>query len=180
MKQMQKSSKTLAGAVFLRMRVVENQSKIVLKTTLCWDAKTTAQKCQKMIQHGSKLGPSWGHVGFQNRPGRVQGRKKCIPEAIRKEDQKKYRKTSVWGGSQTGSAEGGEGNWTGFGPHYNLLSTLAPIQQDLKTLRLQASKLLKGLYCTEASKTSTWSFSCTSDWTICLHSLVAPKGPADS
>ena len=35
MKQMQKSSKTLAGAVFLRMRVVENQSKIVLKTTLC-------------------------------------------------------------------------------------------------------------------------------------------------
>ena len=40
-------------------------------------------------------------------------------------------------------------------PHYYLLSTLAPIQQDLKTLRLQASKLLKGLYCTEASKTST-------------------------
>ena len=54
-----------------------------------------------------KMGLSWGHVGFQNRPGRVQGRKKRIPEAIRKEDQKKYRKTSVWGGPQTGSAEGG-------------------------------------------------------------------------
>ena len=50
------------------------------------------------------------------------------------------------------------GKFDGLGPHYNLLSTLAPIQQDLKTLRLQASKLLKllkGLYCTEASKTST-------------------------
>ena len=108
-----------------------------------------------MIQHGSKLGPSWDHVGFQNRPGRVQGRKKCIPEAIRKEDQKKYRKTSVWGGHQTGSTRGVGGKFDALGPHYNLLSTLAPIQQDLKTLRLQASKLLKGLYCTEASKTST-------------------------
>ena len=36
-----------------------------------------------------------------------KGEKKRIPEAIRKEDQKKYRKTSVWGGPQTGSAEGG-------------------------------------------------------------------------
>ena len=53
------------------------------------------------------MGLSWGHVGFQNRPGRVQGRKKRIPEAIRKEDQKKYRKTSVWGGPQAGSTEGG-------------------------------------------------------------------------
>ena len=60
-----------------------------------------------MVQHGSKFGPSWGHVGLQNRPGRVQGRKKRIPEAIRKEDQKKYRKTSVWGGPQAGSTEGG-------------------------------------------------------------------------
>ena len=38
------------------------------------------------------MGPSWGHVGLQNRPGRVQGRKKRIPEAIRKEDQKNIEK----------------------------------------------------------------------------------------
>ena len=128
--------------------------------------KQQPKNVRKMVQHGSKFGPSWGHVGLQNRPGRVQGRKKCIPEAIRKEDQKKYRKTSVWGGPQAGSTRGVGGKWTGLGPHYNLLSTLAPIQQDLKTLRLQASKLLKllkGLYCTEASKTSTWSFSWTVD-----------------
>ena len=179
MKQMQKSSKTPAGAVFLRMRVVENQSKIVLKTTLCWDAKTTTQKCQKngptWLQIWSKLGPCWVPKSSWTCPRA----KKCIPEAIRKEDQKKYRKTSVWGGPQAGSTRGGGGKWTGFGPHYNLLSTLAPIQQDLKTLRLQASKLLKGLYCTEASKTSTWSFSCTADWPTSLLSLVAPKGPAD-
>ena len=42
------------------------------------------------------MGLSWGHVGFQNRPGRVQGRKNRIPEAIRKKSQKKYQKTSVW------------------------------------------------------------------------------------
>ena len=101
------------------------------------------------------MGPSWGHVGLQNRPGRVQGRKNRIPEAIRKEDEKNQQKTSVWGGSQAGSTRGVGGKLNGLGPHYNLLSTLAPIQQDLKTLRLQASKLLKGLYCTEASKTST-------------------------
>ena len=69
--------------------------------------KQNPKNVRKMIQHGSKLGPSWGHLGFQNRPGRVQGRKKRIPEAIRKEDQKKYRKTSVWGGPQTGRTEGG-------------------------------------------------------------------------
>ena len=68
--------------------------------------KQQPKKCQKMVQHGSKFGPSWGHVGLPNRPGRVQGRKKRIQEAIRKEDQKKYRKTSVWGGSRTGSAGG--------------------------------------------------------------------------
>ena len=162
------------------MRVVENQSKIVLKTTLCWDAKTTTQTCQKMIQHGSKLGPSWGHVGFQNHPGCVQGRKKCIPEAIRKEIRKSIEKPRSGEAPRREAPGGVEGKWPDFGPHYNLLSTLAPIQQDLKTLRLQASKLLKGLYCTEASKTSTWSFSWTVDWYICPHSLVAPKGPADT
>ena len=72
-----------------------------------WERKPKHVK--RMVQHGSKFGPTWGHVGFQNRPGRVQGRKKRIPEAIRKEDQKKYRKTSVLGGSQTGSA--GVGGW---------------------------------------------------------------------
>ena len=64
-----------------------------------------------------KMGLSWGHVGFQNRPGRVQGRKKRIPEAIRKEDQKKYRKTSVWGGPQPGSTRGGDAKWPDFWPY---------------------------------------------------------------
>ena len=104
MKQIQKSSKTLAGAVFLRMRVAKNQSKIVLKTTLFRDAKTTTQKCQKngptWLQIWSKLGPCWVPKSSWTCPWV----KKCIPEAIRKEDQKKYRKTSVWGGSRTGSA----------------------------------------------------------------------------
>ena len=68
--------------------------------------KQQPKNVRKMVQHGSKFGPSWGHVGFQNRPGRVQGRKKCIPEAIRKEDQKKQQKTSVWGGPQAGSTRG--------------------------------------------------------------------------
>ena len=62
------------------------------------------------------MGLSWGHVGLPNRPGRVQGRKKRIPEAIRKEDQKKYRKTSVWGGPQTGRTEGGKVNEPLSGP----------------------------------------------------------------
>ena len=69
--------------------------------------KQQPKHVRKMVQHGFKFDPSWGHVGLQNRPGRVQGRKKRIPEAIRKEDQKKYRKTSVWGGPQAGSARGG-------------------------------------------------------------------------
>ena len=97
-----------------------------------------------MVQHGSKLGPSWGHVGFQNRPGRVQGRKKCIPEAIRKEDQKKYRKTSVWGGSWTGSAGGGlMGNGPLSGP-------------TLKISRKQHLQLLEE-FKTRSFKPSTYS-----------------------
>ena len=110
---------------------------------------------EKLSNMAPKFVPSWDHVGLQNRPGRVQGRKKRTPEAIRKEDQKKHQKTSVWEVPRREVRGGVRGNWAAFGPHYNLLSTLAPIQQDLKTLRLQASKLLKGLYCTEASKTST-------------------------
>ena len=105
--------------------------------------KQQPKNVRKMVQHGSKFGPSWGHVGLQNRPGRVQGRKKRIPEAIRKEDQKKHQKTSVWEAPRREVPRGVRGNRRALGPHYNLLSTLAPIQQDLKTLRLQASKLLK-------------------------------------
>ena len=33
-----------------------------------------------MGQDGPKMGPSWGHVGLQNRLGRVQERKKTTPK----------------------------------------------------------------------------------------------------
>ena len=33
-----------------------------------------------MAQDGPKMGPSWGHVGLQNRLGRVQERKKTTPK----------------------------------------------------------------------------------------------------
>ena len=58
--------------------------------------KQQPNNVRKIVQNGTKLAPSWGHVVLPNRPGRVQGRKKRLPEAIRKEDQKKHPKTSVW------------------------------------------------------------------------------------
>ena len=42
--------------------------------------KQQPKNVRKMVQHGSKFGPSWGHVGFQNRLGRVQERKKTTPK----------------------------------------------------------------------------------------------------
>ena len=112
--------------------------------------KQQPKNVRKMVQHGSKVGPSWGHVGFQNRPGRVQGRQKRIPEAIRKEDQKKYRKKFGLGRPPDGKDRGvvvvnetvlgslGEETKEGG---TNLESRhLAPLQQDLKTRSLQASK----------------------------------------
>ena len=66
--------------------------------------KQSPKNVRKMIQHGSKLGPSWGHLGFQNRPGRVQGRKKRIPEAITKKGQKSVSKKLGLEGPPRGEA----------------------------------------------------------------------------
>ena len=72
-------------------------------------------RCQnnnpKMSEKLSNMVPNLAEVGVMLGSKIVldvsKGEKKRIPEAIRKEDQKKYRKTSVWGGSRTGSAGGG-------------------------------------------------------------------------
>ena len=69
--------------------------------------KQQPKNVRKMVQHGSKFGPSWGHVGFQNRPGRVQGRKKRIPEGHLKKGSEKAPENLDLGGSQAGSARGG-------------------------------------------------------------------------
>ena len=74
-------------------------------------------RCQnnnpKMSEKWSNMAPNLVQVGAMLGSKIVldasKGEKKCIPEAIRKEDQKKYRKTSVWGGSRTGRAGGGGG-----------------------------------------------------------------------
>ena len=111
--------------------------------------KQQPKNVRKMVQHGSKFGPSWGHVGFQNRPGRVQGRKNASQrpfekrirksieklrsgEATRREGQRGFRQTeTVLGSWGEETMDGGT----------NLESRhLAPLQQDLKTRSLQASK----------------------------------------
>ena len=46
--------------------------------------KQQPKNVRKMVQHGSKFGPSWGHVGFQNRPGRVHGRKNASQRPLEK------------------------------------------------------------------------------------------------
>ena len=64
------------------------------------------------LQIGSKLGPCWVPKSSWTRPRA----KKMHPRGHSKRDQKKYRKTSVWGGSQTGSAGGVGGKFDGLGP----------------------------------------------------------------
>ena len=60
MKQMQKSSKTFAGAVLLRIRGVEHRSKSCLKTILHEEAKAASENDPKDAQDGPKIDPSWG------------------------------------------------------------------------------------------------------------------------
>ena len=38
--------------------------------------KQQPKNVRKIVQHGSKFGPSWGHVGLQNRLGPAQERRK--------------------------------------------------------------------------------------------------------
>ena len=72
-------------------------------------------RCQnnnpKMSKKLSNMAPNLVRVGAMLGSKIVldvsKGAKKYIPEASREVDQKKYRKTSVWGGPQAGSARGG-------------------------------------------------------------------------
>ena len=41
------------------------------------------------------MGPSWGHVGFQNRPERVQERKKTTPKTRQETSSKTIEKTEA-------------------------------------------------------------------------------------
>ena len=52
----------------------KNRSKTNLKAVLSWEAKTTPKHGPKWLQHGSKIDPSWGHVGLQSRHGPAQER----------------------------------------------------------------------------------------------------------
>ena len=54
--------------------------------------KQQPKNVRKMVQHGSKFGPSWGHVGLQNRPGRVQGRKNASQRPLEKRIRKSIEK----------------------------------------------------------------------------------------
>ena len=45
-----------------------------------------------MGQDGPKMGPSWGHVGLQNRPERVQERKKATPKTRQETSSKTIEK----------------------------------------------------------------------------------------
>ena len=55
---------------------IENRPKIVSKSILNEESKRAPKNSPKMIQNGSKIDPSWGHLGLQNRLGGVQERRK--------------------------------------------------------------------------------------------------------
>ena len=55
--------------------------------------KQQPKNVRKIFQNGFKFGPSWGHVGFQNRPGRVQGRKNAFQSPLEKRIRKSIEKT---------------------------------------------------------------------------------------
>ena len=48
-------------------KAIKNQPKIVSKSILKEESKRAPKKCSKNAQHGSKIGPIWGHGGLQNR-----------------------------------------------------------------------------------------------------------------
>ena len=82
--------KTIGFSMFFEVsggrKSIKNRSKSDLKVVLSGEAKATPKNAPKWLQHGSKIGPSWGHVGLQNRHGPAQERsqddvKKCLQEA---------------------------------------------------------------------------------------------------
>jgi len=54
---------------------IKNRSKSHLKTVLSWEAKAAPKNAPKWLQHGSKIDPTWGHLGLQNRLGPAQERR---------------------------------------------------------------------------------------------------------
>ena len=86
---------------------MKNRSKIASQCILNEESKTTPKNAPKSLQHGSKIGPSWGHVGLRSRLGAVQERRENDTERDTekeaqkdtKKDQKKIRRPShpaVW------------------------------------------------------------------------------------
>ena len=54
------------------------------------------------------MGPSWGHVGLQNRPERVQERKKATPKTRQETSSKTIEKTEA---PATTAGSGAESKW---------------------------------------------------------------------
>ena len=105
--------------------------------------KQQPKHVRKMVQHGSKFGPSWGHVGFQNRPGRVQGRKNAFQRPLEKRIRKSIEKPR--------SGRLPDGKCWGVGVVIDLLS--GPTFQISRKQHLHLSKNFK----TRSFKPSTYS-----------------------
>ena len=103
--------------------------------------KQQPKNVRKMVQHGSKFGPSWGHAGLQNRPGRVQGRKNASQRPLEKRIRKSIEKPrsgeapgrEVPGGVEGKSVAFGVLGGTCRGGNNLERRHLAPLQQDFKT-----------------------------------------------
>ena len=75
---------------------IKNRPKIVSKGIFNEERKRAPKNGPKSAQHGSKIDPSWGHVGLQNRLGPVQERtRKDTQDDTEKNTQKERKKTCV-------------------------------------------------------------------------------------
>ena len=73
---------------------LKNRSKIASQCILNEESKTTPRNAPKSLQHGSQIGPSWGHAGLRNRLGAVQERRENDTERdTEKEAQKDTKKS---------------------------------------------------------------------------------------
>ena len=109
--------------------------------------KQQPKHVRKMVQHGSKFGPSWGHVGLQNRPGRVQGRKNASQRPLEKRIRKSIEKPRSGEAPRREMPGGWVVNLTVWGPKRKQFSFLHLIikTSKLETSKLEASKPLKKL-----------------------------------
>ena len=80
-------------------RSIKNRPKIVWKTFLSYDAKSTPKKVRKISQHSPKMEPRWDHFGIKNRFKRP-----AAPGPPRAAKRDPF--TSLWRDPQTGSTEG--------------------------------------------------------------------------